>query len=286
MKSGIYQLSEQAYHSDPCPQPALSASIAGIIWHRSPLHGWYAHPKLNPDYQPFESATFDLGSAAHAIVLEQDRSKLVIIHADDWRTKAAREERDEAHDAGKIPVLARQAEDIYAMADAAIDAVKDSELDGIFQDGKPEQSIIVQDGDIWLRGRLDWLTNDNKIILDYKTVGRSANPESFLRGSVFQYGYDIQVAMYQRLVQAVTGETPKFVWLAQETEAPYACSLMGASPSLIESGNRKLDHVNKQWRECMKTGIWPAYGKRIAWLEAPSYELAKLEEREYMEDVK
>ena len=286
MKSGIYQLSEEAYHADPCPQPALSASIAGIIWHRSPLHGWYAHPKLNPDHQPFESATFDLGSAAHAIVLEQDRSKLAIIHADDWRTKAAKEERDAARDAGKIPVLARQAADIYAMADAAIDAVKDSELDGIFQDGKPEQSIIVQDGDIWLRGRLDWLTNDNKIILDYKTVGKSANPESFLRGSVFQYGYDIQVAMYQRLVQAVTGETPKFVWLAQETEAPYACSLMGASPSLIESGNRKLDHVIKQWCECMKTGIWPAYGKRIAWLEAPAYELAKLEEREYMEESK
>ena len=286
MKSGIYQLSEADYFADPCPQPALSASIAGIIWHRSPLHGWYAHPKLNPDYQPFESATFDLGSAAHAIVLEQDRSKLAIIHADDWRTKAAKEERDVARDAGKIPVLARQAADIYTMADAAIEAVKDSELDGIFQDGKPEQSIIVQDGDIWLRGRLDWLTNDNKIILDYKTVGKSANPESFLRGSVFQYGYDIQVAMYQRLVQAVTGETPKFVWLAQETEAPYACSLMGASPSLIESGNRKLDYVIKQWRECMKTGIWPAYGKRIAWLEAPAYELAKLEEREYMEESK
>ena len=286
MKSGIYQLSEADYFADPCPQPALSASIAGIIWHSSPLHGWYAHPKLNPDYQPFESATFDLGSAAHAIVLEQDRSKLAIIHADDWRTKAAKEERDVARDAGKIPVLARQAADIYTMADAAIEAVKDSELDGIFQDGKPEQSIIVQDGDIWLRGRLDWLTNDNKIILDYKTVGKSDNPESFLRGSVFQYGYDIQVAMYQRLVQAVTGETPKFVWLAQETEAPYACSLMGASPSLIESGNRKLDYVIKQWRECMKTGIWPAYGKRIAWLEAPAYELAKLEEREYMEESK
>src|SRR4030042_1600966 len=254
MKSGIYQLSEAEYHSEPCPQPALSASIAGIIWHRSPLHGWYAHPKLNPDHQPFESATFDLGCAAHAIVLEQDRSKLAIIHADDWRTKAAKEERD-----------------------AAIDAVKDSELDGIFQDGKPEQSIIVQDGDIWLRGRLDWLTNDNKIILDYKTVGKSANPESFLRSSVFKYGYDIQVAMYQRLVQAVTGEIPTFVWLAQETEAPYACSLMGGSPSLIESGNSKLDNVIKKWRECMKTGIWPAYGKRIAWLEAPAYELAKLE---------
>jgi hypothetical protein len=33
----------------------------------------------------------------------------------------------------------------------------------------------------------------------------------------------------------------------------------------------------------MLTGEWPGYGKRIAWLEAPAWELAKVEERE-MED--
>jgi hypothetical protein len=231
-----------------------------------------------------ESSTFDLGAAAHAVILEGDESKIKVIDADDWRTKVAKEARDMARIEGRIPMLARQHGEVMAMAEAAKAAIKGSELDGIFDDGKPEQSVFACDGPTWLRGRMDWLTNDRKIILDYKTVGRSAAPESFLRSSVFQFGYDIQAAMYLRLL-ALLGceEDTKFVWLVQETEAPYACSLIGASPSMIESGLRKLDYVSRQWAECMATGEWPGYGKRISWLEAPAWELGKVEEREFME---
>ncbi len=283
MESGIYQFTEQEYHSDPCPEPSLSASIAGIIWHRTPLHGWMAHPKLNPDYKHKDSGAFDLGSAVHAVILEGNEGKIAIIEADDWRTKAAKEARDEARATGEIPMLPHQYEEVMTMAAAAHEAIAGSELAGIFQDGNPEQSAVAHDG-IWMRGRFDWLTNDRKIILDYKTVGRSASPESFLRSSVFQFGYDIQAAMYPRL-NAITGgpEDAKFVWLIQETEAPYACSICGASPSLIESGQRKLSRVIDQWAECLLTGEWYGYGKRIAWLEAPAWELAKIEERELQE---
>jgi hypothetical protein len=283
VKNGIYQFTEKQYHADPCPKPSLSSSIAGIIWHRTPLHGWMAHPKLNPQYEHTDSGTFDLGSAAHAVILEGNESKIAIIEADDWRTKAAKEARDEARAAGKIPMLPHQHAEVMAMATAAHEAIAGSELAGIFQDGNPEQTAIAHDG-IWMRGRFDWLTTDRKIILDYKTVGRSASPESFLRSSVFSFGYDIQAAMYLHL-NALTGgpEDAKFVWLVQETEAPYACSLCGASPSLIESGQRKLSSVIDQWTECMLTGVWLGYGKRIAWLEAPAWELAKVEERELQE---
>ena len=284
LPAGIHTITAAEYHADPCPVPSLSSSIAGIIWHRTPLHGWMAHPRLNPDRVQHESSTFDLGSAAHALILEGEESNLVIVDADDWRTKVAKEARDEARAAGKIPLLGKQYEAVALMAEEARHAIADSELAGIFDDGKPEQTVIAQDGETWLRGRFDWLTNDRKIILDYKTVGRSAAPESFLRSSVFQFGYDIQAAMYTRLL-ALQGcqEDTKFVWLVQETEAPYACSLVGASPSMIESGNRKLDYVKRQWDECMATGIWPGYGKRIAWLEAPAWEIGKVEEREFNE---
>lgn len=283
MNPGIYTMESAAYHADPCPEPSLSSSIAGVIWHRTPLHGWMAHPKLNPQYKHVESSTFDLGSAAHAIILEGNEGKIAIIEADDWRTKSAKEARDEARARGMIPMLPSQHAEVMEMATAAHLAVKDSELEGIFHDGKPEQTAIAKDG-IWMRGRFDWLTTDRKIILDYKTVSRSASPESFLRSSVFSFGYDIQAAMYLHLNELTGGpENAKFVWLVQETEAPYACSICGASPSLIESGQRKLSRVIDQWTECLMTGIWPGYGKRIAWLEAPVWELAKVEEREFME---
>ena len=286
IQPGIYpSMTEAEYHADPCPEASLSASIAGIIWHRSPLHGFMAHPKLNPARQQMESGTFDLGKAAHAVILEGDERNLAIIDADDWRTKAAKEARDEARLAGKIPVLPHQHAEVMAMATAAHEAIQGSELAWIFQNGKPEQSVIAHDG-IWMRGRFDWMTTDRKIILDYKTVGRSANPESFLRTNVFSFGYDIQAAMYQLLNELTGGPSgAKFVWLVQETEFPYACSICGASPSLIESGQRKLSRVRDQWTECMMTGIWPGYGKRIAWLDAPSWELAKVEERELMDEM-
>lgn len=284
LPAGIHTISAAEYHADPCATPSLSSSIAGIVWHRTPLHGWMAHPKNQNRADRSESATFDLGTVAHALILEGSESSVCVIVADDWRTKAAKEQRDEARSAGLIPILAEKMDEIRAMASAATTFIDQTEIAGILQDGKPEQTIIAQDGSIWLRGRLDFLTNDRKIILDYKTVGRSAAPESFLRSSVFQFGYDIQAAMYLRLLRLVgCTEDTKFVWLVQETEAPYACSLVGASPSMIESGSRKLDYVSQQWAECVETGVWPGYSPRIAWLEAPAWELGKVEEREFME---
>lgn len=277
----ILDMPEAEYHADPCPEPSLSASIAGIIWHRSLLHGFMAHPRLNKMRVSIESGALDLGKAAHSLILEGDESKIVVVDADDWRTKAAKESRDEARAAGKVPMLTHQFATVKAMAEAARSAISNSEIAGILDDGKPEQTIIAHHDGIWLRGRLDWLTADRKVILDYKTVGRSANPESFLRSSVFSFGYDIQASMYLMLNRLSGGpEDAKFIWLVQETEEPYACSICGASPSLIEAGNRKLSSVMYMWKDAMLTGEWPGYGKRIAWLEAPAWELAKVEERE------
>jgi hypothetical protein len=282
--TGVYQMFEQQYHSDPCPEPSLSSSIAGIIWHRTPWHGWMAHPKLNPAYEHKDSGAFDLGTAAHAVLLEGNESKICVIDADDWRTKAAKEQRDEARASGLIPMLPPQYREVMQMAESARVAIEESEIAGILEDGKPEQTLIAEYEGIWLRGRLDWLTTNRKTILDYKTVGRSANPESFLRSSVFNYGYDIQAAFY-RLLNRLTGgpEDARYLWLVQEIEAPYAASICGASPSLIECGERKLFSVISKWQECMMTGEWPGYSKRIAWLEAPAWELGKVEEREILD---
>lgn len=284
MDQGIYTMPEDQYHADPCDAPSLSSSIAGIIWHRTPLHGWMAHPKNPNRIERGGSSTFDTGTAAHALILENDMSKFCVIEADDWRTNAAKEQRDQAREEGKTPILAKQLADLTAMASAAQAAVAQSEIAGIFQDGKPEQTILAFDG-IWIRGRLDWLTTDRKIILDYKTVSRSAAPESFLRSSVFNFGYDIQAAMYTLLNQLTGGpEDAKFLWLVQETEPPFACSILGAAPSLIESGRRKLDHCMNLWGACLDSGIWPGYGNRISWLEAPAWEIMKIEDREMMEE--
>src|SRR3990167_3196210 len=84
------------YIRDPAPEPSLSASVAHLLLTRSARHAWLAHPRLNPAWAPEATEQTDLGTLEHALLLEQDDSRLVVVEADDWRAKAARLARDEA----------------------------------------------------------------------------------------------------------------------------------------------------------------------------------------------
>ena len=88
--NGIYTIPHDVYHQDPCPTPSLSSSVAKVLLRQSPAHAAMQHPKLNNNYVNAESSRFDLGTIAHALLLEDDSSRLITIEADDWRTKAAK----------------------------------------------------------------------------------------------------------------------------------------------------------------------------------------------------
>jgi hypothetical protein len=277
--TGIQLMPAEVYHADPCPEPSLSASIAKKIWQQSPQHAAHAHPRLNPQKEEEHKAAFDLGTACHDVLLEGGTGKIEVIEAADWRTKAAKEARDAAYDAGLVPLLPHQADRVQAMSGAAMKYIEQTELAGILDDGLPEQTMIATWNSVWLRGRTDWLTGDRKIIMDYKTVGQSANPEDFSRTALFKLGHDIQAAMYQLLNGLTGGPTDAaFVWLVQEVAEPYACSLVGASPSIFDIGDAKLAHCIEAWQTGIKSGVWPGYGPRIAYPDVPPWEVAKVEE--------
>lgn len=258
--------------------PALSASIAHLLITKSALHAWHAHPRLNPNYQQTESAEFDYGRAAHAVLLEGDESRLHVIEADDWRKKDAKEARENARKAGKMPLLSRQIHKVRAMAKVAKEHVADSELAGIFEAGEPEKSLHWEEVGIHCRARLDWLSTDRKLILDYKT-SQNANPDAFIRGPLTNYGYDTQGAFYLRGNAATGGSAhAKYVWLVQEVEPPYVCSLVGMGPQMQEIAERKVDWARAIWQRCIQTGQWPAYPNRIAWAELPEWSVARFEE--------
>ena len=64
-KAGIYTLSAEAYHADPCPEPSLSASIANVLLQRSPAHARIQHPIADLRDLFFGQRHFD--STAHYI---------------------------------------------------------------------------------------------------------------------------------------------------------------------------------------------------------------------------
>ena len=272
------KMDAETYHADPAPEPSLSSSIAKLLVTASPLHAWHAHPRLNPEYESEEDGIFDRGSAAHALLLQGD-DLMVECQFDDWRKKEAREMRDMVRSDGKLPLLSKHVAGTRHMVEVARAALLASELHATLEDFHAERTVIWQDGETWKRARFDLQHRSRQLLLDYKTV-ENADPFAFQR-TIVPLGYDIQAAHYceaykvafQPLVE------PDFVFLVQERESPFACSLVGLEPSFLELGQQKMRRATSIWAECLKCNDWPGYSHRIAWASPPAWALTDFEAR-------
>ncbi|MBN6054570.1 PD-(D/E)XK nuclease-like domain-containing protein, partial [Nonomuraea sp. RK-328] len=255
---GVYDIPEDLYHSDPVPGGSLSSSGARKLLPPScpALYRWYATRSSPPRRE------FDFGHAAHQMVLGVG-AELVVVEAKDWRTKAAKEQRDEAYAAGKVPLLAAEHRQVQAMA-AALRAhpIASALLDP--EKGEPEQTLIWQDPQtgIWRRARLDWMPNPGfgrMVIADYKTT-RSANPAAIQR-AVHAYGYHQQNAWYLDgiLDLGLAGPDAAFVFIFQEKIPPYLVTCVALDSAAVRAGRALNRQAIDIYRRCVETGHWPGY---------------------------
>jgi hypothetical protein len=279
---GILTMSDDAYHADPCERPSLSASIAHLLCSRSPAHARAAHPRLNPDLRRVEKEHFDVGTAAHALLLE-GRDAVVVVDAPNWRTKAAQDERDAARAAGQVPLLVHVLADLEAMVAAAHEQLAAHRArPPLFSDGKPEQTLVWEEDGVLCRARLDWLRDDFTAVDDLKTTSRSASPELYSR-ALFGVGGDVQAAFYARGVERLTGIVPEFRWVVVETAPPYALSVIAPAPDLLTIGRDKVEYAIDAWRRCLERDEWPAYSRLVCYAELPAYEEARWLEKDLQE---
>jgi hypothetical protein len=264
---GIYTMTREAYHADPCGPPSLTSSTIKRLCLDSPAHAWAEHPRLNPAAEHEEAEHLDVGTAAHALLLE-GRNAVAIVDAPDWRTKAAKEARDAARAAGQIPLLSKTWDEVLAMVAATRAQLADHKDGGaaMFTNGEPEQTIVWREDDIWCRARLDWLRPG--AIDDFKTTSASANPDAWTR-SMFFTGVDMQAAWYLRGLKALTGEDVIFRFAVQETYPPYALSVIGLGPDALLLAEKKLLYALELWRDCLASGRWPGYPPRTCWASLP-----------------
>lgn len=275
---GIYDIADEDYHADPCPEPSLSSSIATKLIDKSPRHAWTAHPRLNPEVEDEEKSIYDIGKAAHALLL-QGVDNIEVVDADSWRTKDANALRDDAYAAGKTPLLEHQWASVREMAAAArIQLSAIPECDSFLRDGQAERTVVWQEGPIWCRCKPDWLPNEGQIIWDYKTTV-TAEPDAWARNNLFQ-GRDLTAAFYARGVAAVRGwEQIEYRYVVQEKEPPYALSVIGLSPAAIAIAESRVKTAINLWRQCLEADIWPGYPSHICYVEPPVYFESKWNER-------
>lgn len=267
-------LSAEDYHAGEEGQPRLSASIAHILCSQSPKHAWTAHPRLNPHYERVEEEKFDVGKAAHSVILEGDDC-IYVVHEEDWRKNVAKEARDYARSLGKVPLLAKKRDEVMRMVDAVREQLASHSADPpLFSDGKPEVSLHWDEDGVQCKARLDWLRDDLATIDDLKTTSRSANPEAY-RKALWTVGGHVQAASNIQAVEAVMGSVPTFRWVVVETAPPYALSVIEPAGDVLAAGRSDWEYARGVWRSCMATGSWPAYPSTVVRVEAPSWELER-----------
>lgn len=243
---GLYpDVPEADYHSDPLPAPSLSNSLAQVLMTRSPLHAWWGHPRLNPKRRERKpSRQMEAGTVLHSLIL-LDQEIVGPLDFKDWRTTtASKEARDASRAAGRIPSLRARWDEIRPVRDAVHRQLAQyRHVPDALQGGRPEVLIAWQQqtrhGPIWCRSRIDYLKP--RSVTDLKTTEGSAEPLAWSRNA-YRDGRGFQAAFYMRGLAALGHPVERFVYLAVETEPPYALSLIECSDELLEIAERVARH--------------------------------------------
>lgn len=273
--AGVYpDMTDDEYHDDPVPGGSLSASGAKKIL-ACPAR--YHYERDHPVYK----GVFDVGSAAHKLVLGTGPD-IAVIGAPDWRTAKAKAERDAARAAGKTPVLEPEYEVVQEMALAIRQHPVAAALLDPERGGQAEQSLFWQDAEygIWRRARLDWLPSTPApgrfIITDYKTC--AAADKASITKAVGNYGYHQQDAWYTDAVRALgLADDPAFLFIFQEKTPPYLITVAQLDYDAVQAGRLANQLAMERYRDCTEAGKWPGYSDDIELISLPPWTLRQLE---------
>lgn len=286
--TGLHQLGSEEYHADTlAPRPSLSATLAKLIIGRSPLHAWTASPRLNPNWQPVEKRTFDIGRAAHRAALGRGGDYVAyppeLLGANGAAsTKAAKEWAEEQRAAGRVPLHAEDVDAVGAMADAIHAHLARA---GIALDpARSEIAALAEIDGVWCRCQVDNAPDApvmlpglgaRKVLIDLKTC-EMATPEACVR-AVESYSYDVQQAHYLDVWKAATGEDREFIFAFVEKSAPHGVCIVHLLREPGHSGDWGQDAAEKAataratWAECLRTDVWPGYWPGVVQAGANPY---------------
>ena len=270
MKAGIYRdISIQDYHAGV----GLSASNLAELA-RSPLH--YITRLRLPSK---ETPATKLGIAVHCAILEPERFEIEYIEAPavDKRTKDGKALWSELEQSGKIVLSSEEYTKVTEMASA----IRRHELASkLVSGGVSEQSVYwyqeVSSLDvppILCKSRPDYIKPLKKgyIIVDIKTT-QDACISEFQRKAYYKWFYHLQAAHYVRGFESVTSEkVVAFMYIAIESEPPYAISVFKAGEDYLKAGSEKTQELYELYANCVASGNWPSYPSEIQELRLPKW---------------
>jgi hypothetical protein len=238
------------YHAD-----RTSISSTGLRALLPP--GCPAQFQYDRDNPPASKREFDIGTAAHAELLEDGRG-ITVLDYPDWKTAEAREKRDAAYAARKVPLLPKEEEQVQAMAAAARQHPQAGPL--FAGKGIAERSIYWTDPATSIRCRVrpDWLKELPGLTLcvDYKTT-KDASPQAVQR-AIRDYSYHQQDALYvDGIWAALQPEDVRFVFVFQSKTPPYLITVRELNDQDRDIGRARNEHALRIYADCVANDHWP-----------------------------
>lgn len=293
IEAGIHKFTGEQYRADPCPEPALSSSLAKKMLAQSPKHAWVDAPALNPNWKPKVKKTFDIGRAAHRRVLGAGGDyttypESVLASNGAASTKAAKEFEADCRARGITPLKEEEAEQIERMAEVCHAALDEM---GIYLDPACSEQVAVAKIDgTWCRMMADNVPVDPRFpIIDFKTI-EDANPAA-CRRAVESYGYDVQWRHYVETWREATGEDRDFLFVFQEKIEPWEIGVIrllaseGHSEDWLEDARDKIGTARRTWRKSLDTGVWEGYPRMIVEIGANPYFRQRWQNRQTRESA-
>jgi exodeoxyribonuclease VIII len=264
--------SNEEYHGN-----TGAISVSGLKQlKRSPAHYWARY--LDPNRQEKEeTAAMKFGTATHCAILqpeEFDDKYTVIPEGLDRRTKEGKEIWKLILDSGKTPIPGN---DWVILKGILESCLKFPELQEILT----HESVAFEHSVYF-----DWYGTPCKfrpdatiapcerwphgLILDLKTTQDAGS--DFIR-SVWRYDYHMQQAFYcegfMRMFDTLI--PPDFVFLAQETDAPYANAMYYLPDDLVEYGMNQCVELLALYNTCRDADQWPGYARALQCLQMPGW---------------
>ena len=266
---------EDDYHANAGSDiPLFSYSVAKTIVQKSAYHAWLEHPLLGGKEKQ-QSPSMDRGNIIHDLLLGGDL-KVEIIQAENYRTNAAKEQRDRAYAEGKTPILEFEYENVIKIVKIAKVQIMEY-APYFFKDHESELTVRWDFQGVKTQSRFDWINPNGGRIIDLKTTSQSISPDGLQR-KIQDMGYDIQAALYTECSNQTWPDMAgrfDFEFIFIETEDPYLVSVVSLDGSYMWLGEAKGNRAAGIWSDCLSSGKWPAYGRYT--VDAPAWAVNKEE---------
>ncbi len=285
MKPGIYRdITEAEYRADPFGG-SFTQSLAKVVLAHSVLHAREESALAEPREEDDEAEKYvkaqAIGNAVHKTILGRGKD-IEVIDAKDFKKDIAKQARDAATAAGRVPILAKHKLIADRMAQRAYEQLMRHEDKDAFTNGSGEVMIAWQEDGVWFRALIDWLSDDLRTVDDFKSSGMSMAAH-VLGKRAETAGWHVQHAFIRRGLDALdpgNAGRRRHRNIAQEQFHPFALNVMHHDKYWLTMGEKKVDAAVTAWKAARKANRWACYPPVSVCPEYPKYAESQWLDRE------